>query len=90
MPERQLTLAQEVTRVADEDSLLLDEEDLKVLGLDDPNAPLTELDWKGLYNTFCHLRSIAPRPDPIAFTKGANLEGRIRRMTHTPLPRARC
>lgn len=48
--------------VADPDDLLLEEEDLSLLGLDDPQRPLNELDWRGLYQTFCHLRVLTPKP----------------------------
>lgn len=77
--DRQLTFAQEATRSADADALLLDEEDLKVLGLDDPSKSITELDWRGLYAVYTQIRALTPRPDLLAFTKGDQCQGQRRK-----------
>lgn len=72
--QRTLSMAAEAARSAEPEDLVLDDADLKLLGLDDPAKPLTELDWKGLYATLVSFRQATPMPSMLAFTKGAAVD----------------
>ena len=87
--QRTLSLAEEALRDTEFDELVLDGDDLKLLGLDEPNKKLTELDWKGLYDAFVELRKATPVPSPLAFTKGDGVQVTQVNWKGVQLPRRR-
>jgi hypothetical protein len=89
-PSRQLTIAEEAAVKANQDLLLLDEDDMRLLGLDDPNKPLNELDWRGLYNIFVQLRSATPPVSLTAFAKGDAVDVATITWSGQTLTRRRC